>query len=136
MPVPIHPTKKKSYKSGAVIAKLLSTEGFTEHLANMIDVYWRHAAGFTPGQRKQYVELQQEFGEIMSELSVGDRMVVGKFIGYQAKSKFDTGLKIGLGAFASRNAQEIDAELPTPDPSRHGKPRRRDNATKETDDVE
>ncbi len=123
MTLPIDPTAKRKYKSGAVIAKLLSTEGFTEHLANRMDVYWRHAAGLTKRQRMQFAELEREFGEIMSEMPIGDRMVVGKFLTYQKKVGFDTGLKIGLGAFAARNGQEVDSGLPTPDPTNRGRGR-------------
>ena len=38
MTIPVkRPEGHKKYRSGTVIAKLLSTEGFTEHLANRLD---------------------------------------------------------------------------------------------------
>lgn len=101
---------RKGKNSAVVIARLLGTEGFTDHLANEIERYWKTKSGLTNRQLKQLQQLDEKLSEVMKGLSVADRLVVGRFIGLHKKMSFETGLKIGLQAFAQRANKEIEGE--------------------------
>lgn len=45
-----------------------------------------------------------------STMSVGDKLILGRFIGLHKKMAFDTGLRIGLTAFAHLNAKDLEEE--------------------------
>lgn len=100
----------KKINSSVVIAKLLAGEGFTPYVSNLVENYYRNRSGLTDRQKKEAVELHYAFGKAISQLSVGERLIVGKFIGFKNKACFDTGLRIGLSAFANREAQDIHIE--------------------------
>lgn len=94
--------------SAIVIARLLDTEGFTDHTANQIERYWRRNAGLTERQQQKLQRLESAMGELASRLSTGDRMVLGKFIGLHKKMSFDTGLRIGLTCMAVTERKDYD----------------------------
>jgi len=100
----------KKVKSAVVIARLLGTEGFSDFVANQVEHYWRRRSGLTARQHRQIERLDQDMSRIMSEFSDGDRLVVGRFIGLHKKMSFDTGLKIGLQAFAQKCNKRIEEE--------------------------
>jgi hypothetical protein len=102
---------KKSNKSSAVVvARLLSTEGFTPHLANQIERYWRTNTILSPRQSKQFKQLEEAIARLAAEkLDVADRLALGRFIGLHKKMSFDAGLRIGIQAFATKNDKEVEA---------------------------
>lgn len=67
--------------SAVVIAKLLGTEGFSDHVANQVEKYWRGRSGLTERQQKSISRLEKEITRICESLSEGDKLVLGKFIG-------------------------------------------------------
>jgi hypothetical protein len=84
------------------LAELLGGEGFTENTARCVEYYFTRRSGLTRHQQKKIEERRKQFSAIMSALSPGDRLVVGKFIHQQTRMSFDAGLKIGLLAHATR----------------------------------
>ena len=102
--------KSKPLRSAVVIGKLLSTEGFTDHVACMIEKYWKKSSGLTERQRRQMKRLETELSRICGDMPPGDRLVLGRFIGLHKKMSFDTGLKIGIQAFATRQDKSIDPQ--------------------------
>lgn len=87
--------------SAIVIARLISAEGFNDHVANQVGKYYREAIGLTDRQKKKITRLSRELSRIAQEkLSEGDRHVLGRFIGLHKKMSFDVGLRVGLGAFS------------------------------------
>src|ERR1044071_5949512 len=96
-------------KSAVVIAKLLGTEGFTEHVANEVKRYWMHRSGLTERQQRSIVRLKKEFGEIMHSLDEGERLIVGKYFGLLMRQQFDVGLKIGIQTIATITEHDVDA---------------------------
>ena len=99
----------KQINSAVVIAQLLYTEGFTDFLANRIESYWKRRSGLTMRQKRQLQRLDKEMSRVMAGLSKADNLVVGKFIGLHKKMSFDTGLRIGLQAFAQKVEKEIES---------------------------
>lgn len=95
-------------RSAVVIARLLATEGFTDHTANVVEKYWKKKSGLTARQEKQLAQLEKKFSKFMANVSIEDRLVIGRFIGLHKKMSFDTGLKIGLQAFATKMDKEIE----------------------------
>lgn len=79
--------------SAVVIAKLLGTEGFSDHVANQVEKYWRYRSGLTERQQKSVARLEKEITRICESFSEGDKLILGKFIGLHKKMSFDTGLK-------------------------------------------
>lgn len=110
--------KARAYKgklnSAVVIARLLSTEGFSDYTANEVTRYWKHRSGLTDRQMRQVERLEERVSEIMARLDVGDNLVIGKFIGLHKKMSFDTGVKIGLQAFATVNGKDIETDFQLP----------------------
>lgn len=97
-------------RSAVIIARLLSTEGFTDYTANLVESYWKKKSGLTARQERQIAQLEKKFSKFMEDVSIEDRLVIGRFIGLHKKMSFDTGLKIGLQAFATKMDKEIEIE--------------------------
>jgi len=89
-------------RSATTIAKYLHAEGFTDYVANGVESYWRYQAGLNIRRLRQLEELEKELSRVMQVLPIGDRLIIGRFIGIHKKMSFDTGLTIGLQAFAQR----------------------------------
>lgn len=90
---------RKPNKSACVIARLLSTEGFTDHLAGEVKHYAKQLA--TPGQLHRWKRNKRMFAEMVkAKLDDRDKIVMGKLIGALSKMNFDAGLRIGLTAFS------------------------------------
>ena len=84
--------------SAVVIARMLSTEGFTDHVAALVHRYSLRNA--TPGQLRRYKSIKKAFSEMVkAKLDERDRLVLGKMMGVLTRTSFDTGLKIGMTAF-------------------------------------
>lgn len=84
--------------SPVAIAKLLSTEGFTDHIASLVTRYALKQT--TAGQRRRFKRNKKLFSAMVKEnLSETDKMVLGKFMGAKLAMSFDVGLRIGLTAF-------------------------------------
>lgn len=104
--------RKPKVNSAVVVARLLGTEGFTDHVAAQVKRYWMHRSGLTDRQRKSIERLKKEFGEIMHGMTEGQRLIVGKYIGLLMRMQFDTGLKIGIQALLTQNGNgDIDPEI-------------------------
>jgi len=85
-------------RSSVVIARLLSTEGFSAHVASEVKRYaLKHATRY---QGKRYREVKAEFSEIMQRLTKSERMIVGAYIRTLKGMSFDVALRIGLTAYA------------------------------------
>lgn len=95
--------------SAVVIARLLACEGFTDHVANQVERYWRRSSGLTDRQERQIVKLDVAIAEIANKLDVKERLALGRFIGLHKKMSFDTGLRIGMTAFVQQVAGRGDA---------------------------
>ena len=94
-------------KSCVAIAKLLSAEGFTPHIANMIERYWKHSAGLTQRQRRQIESIEREISAWCTDMAPSKKLLLGRFIGLHKKMSFDAGLRIGLTAFTIKNARDV-----------------------------
>jgi len=97
-------------RSAVVIARLLATEGFTDHTANQVERYWKEKAGLNERQRRQIKRLEDEVSAMTKDMTVAQRLVLGRFIGLHKKMSFDARLKIGLQAFAQRTDKPIEEE--------------------------
>jgi hypothetical protein len=97
-------------RSAVVIARLLATEGFTDHTANQVERYWKEKSGLNRRQQRQISRLEDEISALAKDLSVTQRLALGRFIGLHKKMSFDAGLKIGLQAFAQRMDKLIEGE--------------------------
>lgn len=106
--------KKPHINSAVVIARLLGTEGYTDFVANQVKRYWMRRSGLTDRQRDSIERLKDSFGQIMAKVSEGERLIIGRYFGLLMKMQFETGLKIGLQAFAQLNGNKIDPEMHSP----------------------
>jgi hypothetical protein len=102
--------KSRGNSSAIIVARLLATEGFTDHTANEVERYWKRRSGLSPRQHRQIAKLEAELSEMTKEMSAAERLVLGRFIGLRMKMAFDTGLKIGLQAFAQRTDKPVEKE--------------------------
>jgi hypothetical protein len=101
---------KRRASSAIVIAKLLSTEGFTSHTSECVKSYALRNG--TPNQRRRWEKIRRAFSAMVKEkLDDGDKIIMGRFIAVLSHIHFDTGLRIGLTAFALDHAKEADDEI-------------------------
>ena len=96
---------QQKMKSSVVIARLLGSEGFSDHVANMVERYWMKNI-CRPGGRKKYRKFEKEITVMCSKLTDAEKMILGKFISVHKRMSFDTGLSIGLSAFARKTDKE------------------------------
>lgn len=100
----------RSVSSAVVIARHLGAEGFTPYVANRVESYWKNRSGLNTRQRKQIKKLEADISVMCKDMTAAQRLALGRFIGLHKKMAFDTGLTIGIQAFVSRNAGEVDIE--------------------------
>ncbi len=100
----------KPLNSSVVIAKLLCSEGFTPYLANQIERYWKRSSKLSKVERKNLEKLDKSLTNICKDMSKKDKMVIGKFVGLHKKMSFQTGLKIGIQAFAVKENKIFEEE--------------------------
>ena len=100
----------KPINSAVVIARLLSTEGFSERVANNVDKYFKKNSSLSYRQKRQLERLDKELSSMCMKLSEGEKQVLGKFIGLHKKMSFHVGLKIGLTSWACKNSRQVEAE--------------------------
>jgi len=90
-----------------VVAKLLDSEGYTDHLAGVVRKYAFNIA--TQGQRKRLQKIKKMFSELVkSKLDDKDRMILGKFMSIRLKMSFDVGIRMGLAAYLKMSSEEKD----------------------------
>lgn len=106
--------RRKAIKSSVVIAKHLGAGGFSDLVANQVESYWKKCSGLSPRQLRQIHQLEKAIADLAKNLSVTDRLALGRFIGLHKKMSFDTGLRIGLMTFAQREAGGIEVPAYAP----------------------
>jgi hypothetical protein len=97
----------KRIKSSVVIARLLKSEGFNDHVAGIVEQYWRKTI-IGPKGRSKMRKLDKEITDICKKLTDADRLILGKFIAAHKAMSFDAGLRIGLTAFARKTDKEYE----------------------------
>jgi phage host-nuclease inhibitor protein Gam len=97
----------KQINSAVVIAKLLSTEGFSDHTANQVERYWKRATALTERQKAQIERMEAAIADWCKDMPADKRLLLGKFIGLHKKMAFDTGIRIGLTCCAVKNAEGV-----------------------------
>jgi hypothetical protein len=96
-------------RSSVVIAKHLHSEGFSDHVANMVEKYWMR--NICHGRhKKRYRKYEKEIAAMCSKLTDAEKMILGKFIAWHKRMSFDTGLNIGLTCFARKESREYVPE--------------------------
>ena len=96
---------KPRIKSSVVIAKLLDSEGFSDHVQNIVERYWMKNI-CTHGARKSVRKLDLEVGAMCKKLTDAEKLILGKFISLHKRMSFDSGLNIGLTCFARKHDKE------------------------------
>jgi hypothetical protein len=96
-----------SIKSSMVIAKLLCSEGFTDHLGNQIEKYWKASIMLNQAARR-IAKMEREFSEmIQSKMNEKEKLLLGRFIALHKRMSFDTGLRIGLQSFIQTKGNDF-----------------------------
>ena len=100
----------KRVNSAVVIARLLSTEGFSDRVSNHIEKYFKKNSSLSYRQKKQLDRLEKELSDMCMKLTEGEKQVLGRFIGLHKKMSFHVGLKIGLTSWACKNSKQVDVD--------------------------
>lgn len=90
-------TNQPQANSAVCIARLLSTEGFTDYIGQQVKRYALRNA--TDHQRRSFLRTQRRFKRVMQKLDRDEKKIVGAFIRNLEGMGFDTGLRIGLTAY-------------------------------------
>lgn len=95
----------KPVRSAAVIARAMHAQGFSDAVGNMVEKYWMRNI-CNPRGRKRIRKLDAEVHAMCKKLTDAERLILGKFISLHKRMSFDTGLRIGLTAFAHKTDKE------------------------------
>lgn len=107
--------RMKPVKSAAVIARALHAQGFSDAVGNMVEKYWMHNI-CNPRGKKRVRKLDREIHEMCKKLTDAEKLILGKFISLHKRMSFDTGLRMGIVAFARKTDKEfqmVEMESPT-----------------------
>lgn len=88
--------RKRPLNSAIHIARLLECEGFTDHTASELTRF--AVRQMTPRQLAKFRELKNGIGKVTGKLTIGDKLMIGRFIGLHKSISFQTGLKMGIAA--------------------------------------
>lgn len=102
----------KGNRTATTVAQLLGVEGYSDFAHNQVKKYWRRVI-MRRGAGKRVRNLERDFSEFMRDATPADKLLVGKFIAQRAKESFDTGLRIGVMAFAHERDKATDWFNPT-----------------------
>jgi len=94
--------------SSVAIAKLLDSEGFNDHVQNMVEKYWLNIV--KASARKKHRRLERSIADMCKKLDDGEKLILGKFISMHKAMSFQTGLRIGLTAFACKHDKTFEVE--------------------------
>ena len=93
-----------SANSAIIVAKLLDTEGFTEHTANVVDRFARRQMG--KREQERHDKTERAMGNVCENLDDATKLVIGAFVTLHKKMSFETGVRIGLTAMATKDAKD------------------------------
>jgi len=84
--------------SSVVIARLLHSEGWTEHVAATCRSYWRRVVANQSDKAQRRIEhIEQAFREtVTASMTATQKQILGKFISLREKAAFDTGFIVGF----------------------------------------
>jgi len=94
--------------SAIVVAKLLGTEGFSEHTADQVDRFARRQMG--KREQERHDKTERAMAKVCANLDDVVKLVIGKFITLHKKMAFETGVRIGLTAMATKEAKDYLAD--------------------------
>ena len=118
-------------RSSVAIAKLLDSEGFSDHVGNMVERYWLRIV--SANARKKHRRLERSIAEMCKKLDDGEKLILGKFISMHKAMSFQTGLRIGLTAFATKHDKEFDVPDDEREVAGRGQPQPPTEGNSETD---
>lgn len=101
---------KRALRTASTIAQLLGVEGYSDYVHNQVKRYWKRIV--MRGGPKRVRKLERDFSALVADMSDGDKLLMGKFIAQRARESFDTGLRIGLMAYAHERDKENDWFMP------------------------
>lgn len=90
--------------SAIVVAKILSTEGFSEHVADQVDRFARRQMGSR--EKIRHDKTEKAMATICANLDEVAKIVIGKFITLHKKMAFETGVRVGLTAMAVKESKD------------------------------
>jgi predicted DNA-binding ribbon-helix-helix protein len=97
--------RHRALRTATTIAELLGVEGYSDYAHNQVKSYWRRVV--MKGGPRRLRNLEKDFSEFMESASAADKLIVGKFISQRARESFDTGLRIGLMAYAHQRDKHV-----------------------------
>jgi len=103
--------KTRPAKSSLSVAKLLDSEGYSDHTANQIRRYWHKNCVLTERQEKRAAGIHKAFSDhVASKLTESQRLVMGKYIALLNRANFETGLRMGLTVRLFPGEEEMSVE--------------------------
>lgn len=101
----------KPVSSSVVIARLLCSQGYTNWVGKKILEYARNKI-LSQRDIRKFDRLRTELRVLAQGMNEGERAVLGKFIAYEKRIGFETGLRVGI---ASSLAVNEPREAPSED---------------------
>jgi len=95
-------------RSAVVVARLLGVEGYDDQTHNAVEHYWKNHV-MDPRRAKNIERIEKKFSKLVLELelSEAERLTLGRFISVRSQMSFDSGLRIGMQAFAHANDKTL-----------------------------
>jgi hypothetical protein len=97
-----------NHRSAVIVARVLGVEGYSDFAHNQIELYWKHAV-MDARREKNIARAERKFSKLVADLDLTERerKVLGHFISVRSQMSFDTGLRLGMMAFAHVNDKEL-----------------------------
>ena len=108
----LDPSHQKPVRSLHQIVRSLDTEGFDEHAMNVVNRFMHHRVNHIKRSQDHYEKARKLFAEFMSQHTVEDRKVVGRFMSAQCGRSFEAGLRLGMTGHYAEHALSEDTGNP------------------------
>lgn len=96
------------HRSAVIVARALGVDGYDAYVHNLVKLYWKRVV--MDKHRSRAVEQNEKnFRKMVDELDLTakEKRILGRFISLRSQMNFDTGLRIGMQAFAHETDKEI-----------------------------
>ena len=102
-----HKSKKNPVGTLNRVLRTLGTQGFDEYSINTINQWLQRDTNKRIKKQKEVNKINDLFSEFMSQQTLENRKLVGKFISLQAGNTFEAGLRLGLSERISNNSLKL-----------------------------
>ena len=98
------------HSSAVIVARCLGVEGYSDYVHNQVRLYWKHHV-MNKRKERNVADNEKRFKKLIADLDLSEKekRILGRFISLRSQMSFDTGLRIGIQAFAHEHDKPVSA---------------------------